>query len=488
VRDTATPVQWAGSHGNRVPVTGPLGVQQVSRVPPPNGIEPALTGRYRLGEVIGCGALATVHVAHDTLLGRRVAIKVFNDRNRTGAELRLQEAEAKVAASLNHYALTTLFDAGIDTRDPEGSRIFLVMEHVQGTDLKRRLKAQGPIAPTEVCWLGFDLSEALEHVHAAGFLHRDVKPANVLLFPEQPGRRLRGKLTDFGIASIIGQAEDAEYTTGTAAYLSPEQADGQDAVPGSDVYALGLVLLEALTARVAFPGSVIESAMARLDRDPAIPRSIPVPIADVLRGMTARRPEDRLSLHEAASGLQSYIVDEIVRMRVVDPTLLAPDESRRVAALRRYDVLDSPPDETYDAITRLASRMLQVPIALVTLIDVDRVWFKSRQGWDDETGDRDLSFCATTNPGTGSPWSIPDATADPRTRDNPLVTEGRKLRAYAAAPLTTHDGHNLGALCVFDTQTRPFTDPELENLKDLASLVMHELELRLATRRAVLER
>jgi GAF domain-containing protein len=168
--------------------------------------------------------------------------------------------------------------------------------------------------------------------------------------------------------------------------------------------------------------------------------------------------------------------------------VLAPDEAQRIAALRRYNVLDSPPDETYDAITRLAGRMLQAPIALVTLIDIDRVWFKSRQGWVDEDGDRNISFCATTNPGTGNPWSIPDATQDPRTRDNPLVTAGPQVRAYAAAPLTTHDGHNLGALCVFDDRPRPFTDAELENLKDLAALVMHELELRLATRRAVLER
>jgi serine/threonine protein kinase len=461
------------------------------RIWPANGLDAALAadlaGRYRIGEVIGRGAMAAVHVAEDTVLGRRVAIKLFHDRAHTDTELRLQEAEAKVVATFNHYALTTLFDAGIDTRDPEHPRIFLVMELVDGTDLRRRL-AEGPIPPVQVCWLGADLADGLDHMHRAGFLHRDVKPANVLLFPEETGRRLRGKLSDFGIASIIGRAEDAEFTSGTAAYLSPEQVDGQDARPESDVYALGLVLLEALTGKAGFPGSMIVSAMARLDRDPEIPASVPIPIADILRGMTARRPEDRLSLQDAASGLQSYLVDEIVRMRAVDPTLLAPNEAQRIAALRRYDVLDSPPDETYDAITRLAGRMLQVPIALITLVDIDRVWFKSRQGWEDEEGDRNISFCATTNPGTGHPWSIPDATRDPRTRDNPMVIDGPQLRAYAAAPLTTHDGHNLGALCVFDKEPRPFTDVELENLEDLAGLVMHELELRLATRRAVLDR
>jgi serine/threonine protein kinase len=467
----------------------PVGMRLAAQSLEASGAEPvALAGRYRLGDIIGLGGTATVHVAEDLVLGRQVAIKLFHDREQTGLELRRQEAEAKVVARLNHYALTMLLDAGIDSRNPARPGIFLVMEYVDGSDLKRRLQADGPISPTQVCWLGFDLAEGLEQVHAAGFLHRDVKPANVLLFPEESGRRLRGKLSDFGIASIIGTPEHPDYTTGTAAYLSPEQVDGRDATPESDVYALGLVLLEALTGRIAFPGSMIVSAMARLDRDPQIPPSVPIAIADVVRGMTARRPEDRLSLHDAASGLQSYIVDEIVRTRAVDPTLLAPDEASRVAALRRYNVLDSPPDETYDAITRLAARVLQVPIALVTLIDLDRVWFKSRQGWDDEEADREVSFCATTNPGTGQPWSIPDATIDPRTRDNPFVTAGPQLRAYAAAPLTTHDGHNLGALCVFDKQPRPFTATELENLRDLASLVMHELELRVATRRAVLER
>ena len=473
-----------------VPPTAPVAVQDPG-TPPTTAIEPAgvvLGGRYRLGEVIGHGGMATVHVAEDSLLHRRVAVKLFRNPARTDAELRLQEAEAKVLASLNHFSLTTLFDVGVDDRDPGNPRIFLVMEHVAGSDLKRRLQQDGPLEPAQACWLGFDLAEALEQVHRAGFLHRDVKPANVLLLAEEPGRRLRGKLTDFGIAAIIGSPDTGEFTTGTAAYLSPEQADGQDAIPESDIYALGLVLLEALTGRVAFPGSITTSAFARLDRDPDIPPTVPVPIADVIRGMTARRPEDRISLHAAASAMQSFLVDELVRVRALDPTLLAPDESLRVAALRRYDVLDTPPDATFDAITRLASRMLQVPIALITLIDVDRVWFKSRQGWEDEEGGRDVSFCATTNPGTGNPWSIPDARVDPRTSANPLVVEGPMVQAYAGAPLITHDGHTLGALCVFDRQPRAFTDTELENMRDLASLVMHELELRQATRRAVLDR
>ena len=102
--------------------------------------------------------------------------------------------------------------------------------------------------------------------------------------------------------------------------------------------------------------------------------------------------------------------------------------------------------------------------------------------------DRDVSFCVVTDPGTGDPWAVPDALDDPRTRGTRFVVEDPYMRAYAAAPLITHDGHNLGALCVFDSAPREFTAEDLELPRDLAGVVMHELELRLASRRALFER
>ena len=458
----------------------------------PAAVDPAdlrlvLAKRYRIDGLIGQGGMATVHAGHDLLLSRDVAIKLFRTRAVSAADLRLQEAEARNVASLNHYALTTLFDAGVDAEDPAGPQIYLVMERVHGPDLKTRLR-EGALSTTQVAWLGFDLAEALDYVHRSGLLHRDIKPANVLLDDLASPRRFRGKLTDFGIAAMIGQPDDSEFTTGTAAYLSPEVVDGLDAVPASDVYSLGLVLLEAMTGVVEFPGSIETSAFARLDRDPVVPDTVSATMATVLRGMTARRPEDRTTLADAALGFQAVLVDDLLRRRAVEPGLMAKDEAGRLAALHRYDVLDSDPDQTYDTITRLATRLLDAPIALVTLVDSDRVWFKSKVGWDETEVPRDVAFCSTTNPSTGSPWTIPDAEADPRTSANVLVTEGPAVRSYAGAPLITRDGYELGALCVFDKQARDYTPKQLASLADLADLVMHEMELRRATRRAVLSR
>ena len=447
----------------------------------------ALKDRYRIDGVIGSGGLATVYAAHDPVLQRTVAVKVFTASATDRGNLRAQLAEAQLAAKLNHYALTTVFDAGVDSSDPAEPRMFLVMEYLPGSDLRRRI-AESALTPDQVCWLGFDLADALAHLHDHGFVHRDIKPANVLVASRPREARVRGKLSDFGIAGVVGEREDGEFTTGTAAYLSPEQVAGYDATPASDVYALGLVLLESVTGRRAFPGGVEETAMARLVEDPPVPAAVPEPIADLLRRMTARRPADRPTPEEAAERFQEILVDLIVERRGGDRSLLAADESSRMSALRRYDILDSPADTAFDAVTKLAARMLGVPIAIVTIIDTDRVWFKSKRGVDfDEVG-RDVAFCSTTNPGGDGPWSVPDAIADPRTRTNPLVVGDTAVRSYAAAPLVTHDGHHLGALCVFDREARVFSDAELEDLVDLTGILMRELELRLATRRAIFAR
>lgn len=453
-----------------------------------SGLPSAITGRYRITGVLGRGGRSTVYSAYDPLLRRDVAVKVFTARADTAEELRAQQAEARLLAGLNHYALTTLFDAGVDTSDPALPQIYLVMESIPGLDLKRRL-AQQALTPDQVAHLGADLADALATVHDAGFLHRDIKPANVLLADRGAESRLRGKLTDFGIATIIGARQAGETTTGTAAYLSPEQVDGGDATPASDVYALGLVLLEALTAAVEFPGSVEASAFARLDRDPFVPDSVPPPLADVLRAMTGRAPRLRPAAAAVATALQAVVVDQAVHARTVDASALAPDEAIRLAAVRRYNVLDTAPEETFDRIARLASRVLDVPVAIVSIVDVDREWFKSHRGLPSDLVeiDRDVALCSTPV-ATGRPYALADVRTDPRTHDNPIVLQDPELRSYASAPLTTTDGHAIGTICVFDRRTRTFSDEELGDLIDLGALVMRELELRLASRRALFGR
>jgi serine/threonine protein kinase len=361
------------------------------------------------------------------------------------------------------------------------------MERIPGVDLKRRLLRDGPLTPAQVAFLGFDLAEGLQYVHEHGFLHRDIKPANVLLADRNIDSRIRGKLADFGIASLIGVTDGRGWSSGTTAYLSPEQVDGQEPTTASDVYALGLVLLEALTGQVAFPGTPDDSALARLDHDPNVPASVPAELATILHRMTALLPDDRPALEEVALAFQAATMRDLVESGRVDPTSLATAEERRMALVRRYNILDTPPDDAFDRITHLACRLVEVPVAAVAIMDADREWFKSRRGISLQELDRDVAICAMPV-STGKPFAVPDVQAEQRFARNPIVQQDSSLRAFAAVPLLTSDGHSIGTLCVFDRRVRTFTDQELDDLQQLAAMAMRELDLRLASRRALFSR
>jgi PAS domain S-box-containing protein len=160
-----------------------------------------------------------------------------------------------------------------------------------------------------------------------------------------------------------------------------------------------------------------------------------------------------------------------------------PEEQERLEALRRYDVLDTPPEEAFDRITRLAADRFDVPIALVTLVDRERQWPKSCYGTDlrrlDEEIDRAISFCHHAI-ASSEPMVVEDATADPRFSGNPLVTGEEHVRFYAGAPLVTPEGHVLGTLCVLGREPRGFSDEEQARLEDLAAMAMSEMEQRRA--------
>lgn len=157
-------------------------------------------------------------------------------------------------------------------------------------------------------------------------------------------------------------------------------------------------------------------------------------------------------------------------------------EQARIEALRRYDILDTPPDGAFDRITAIASRLFNVPVAITSLVDTDRIWFKSHHGVDVQEIGRDPGLCASAIL-DNVPYVINDARIDPRSLANPLVAGEFGLRFYAGVPLTTHDNHNLGVLCVIDFEPRTVTEQELDILRNLAQVVMDEMELRLASRR-----
>ncbi|HEV7251483.1 MAG TPA: histidine kinase dimerization/phosphoacceptor domain -containing protein [Mesorhizobium sp.] len=167
--------------------------------------------------------------------------------------------------------------------------------------------------------------------------------------------------------------------------------------------------------------------------------------------------------------------------------IILQSEAERLAAVRRYDILDTPPDGAFDRVTRITARLFDVPIAIVSIVDHDRIWFKSHHGLDVEEIPRSPGLCASAIL-DNKPWVLNDARIDPRSLSNPLVAGEFGLRFYAGVPLHTHDGFNLGTLCVIDREPRAFSPAETEQLADLAAIVMDELELRRAAKRRVAEK
>lgn len=278
-------------------------------------------GRYRVTGTLGHGGMASVYRAVDEQLGREVAVKVFRMGSVDHGERARAEAEIQVLAGLRSPSLVTLYDAALDDADGDS---YLVMELVPGSDLATRL-GEGPLDRATTARVGAQIADGLAAVHAQGIVHRDVKPANVLL--ESDGSHV--KLADFGIALLRDAARvtGTGAVMGTAAYLAPEQVTAQAISGKSDVYALGLVLLEALTGTRPFPGSAIESATARLMRSPEIDPHLPTAWRTLLHVMTATDPAERPTAAEAAERLRA-----LGRADVVPATQLLPGGPGTVTA------------------------------------------------------------------------------------------------------------------------------------------------------------
>lgn len=296
-----------------------------------------LDGRYLLGDCVGRGGMAQVFRAEDVVLGRTVAIKIMRGEADGASVPPRARTEMALLASLNHPSLVTLFDAHVVPGKPE----YLVMEYVEGATLADEL-AKGPMDAAEVAALATELASALHVVHDAGIVHRDVKPSNVLLASDPlPGRRHRAKLADFGVAYL---AEGDRLTSpgvviGTAAYLAPEQVRGEAATPASDIYALGLLLLEALTGGRAFPqASGIGAVMARLVESPEAPAWLGWEWVTLLQAMTASEPARRptaLDVVRAVSTLPTDIVRPTAAPQPASPPLPPlPTTPAAVAALQ----------------------------------------------------------------------------------------------------------------------------------------------------------
>lgn len=189
------------------------------------------------------------------------------------------------------------------------------MELLRGGNLHERLQ-RGKLESLDAALIGYDIANALNYLAEQNVVHRDIKPGNILLVSyASSDPHPHAKLIDFGIAKSDGRPEVATpgTATGTAPYLSPEQASGEEVGPPSDVYSLGLVLLECLTGTRAFPGDSIPSAVARLMRDPEVPEHLPEEWRTLLIDMTTRQPGDRPALPDVVLRLRSIVVGEIAR-------------------------------------------------------------------------------------------------------------------------------------------------------------------------------
>jgi len=268
-----------------------------------------LSGRYELIERVGGGGMALVYKARDTLLNRHVAVKVLRQQYVHDEEfIRRFRREAQSAASLSHPNVVSIYDVGQD-----GETHFIVMEYVEGANLNDIIKAQAPLQTAEAVHIATQICDALEHAHTNGIIHRDIKPHNILI-----GKNGRVKVTDFGIARAITTSTITQTGSviGSVHYFSPEHAKGVMAGEKSDLYSLGIVLYQMLTARLPFIGeSPISVALKHLQEPVEDPRvvnpMIPQSVENVILKSLRKRPEERyVSAGEMLRDLETCLSPE----------------------------------------------------------------------------------------------------------------------------------------------------------------------------------
>jgi eukaryotic-like serine/threonine-protein kinase len=266
-----------------------------------------LDGRYRLGSLLGVGGMARVYLASDRVLERQVAVKVLSPPYaQDPVFVERFRREARSAASLSHPNIVAVFDSGSDAREH-----YLVMEYVAGQSLAELLADQGRLAPRRAAELGVEVCAALAAAHAQGLVHRDVKPANVLV-----GAEGRVKVADFGIVKAAATVTLTGNGTvlGTAAYLSPEQAQGGPVDARSDLYSLGCVLYELVTGAPPFGSGADSSPVAVATRhlhqppeppsarNPQVDASLDAVVLTALAKDPARRCQSASELQAPSSG------------------------------------------------------------------------------------------------------------------------------------------------------------------------------------------
>ncbi len=270
-----------------------------------------LNGRYELHRRLARGGMADVFLAHDQLLDRPVAVKVlFPQFASEPLFVERFRREAQAAANLNHPSIVAVYDWGEYDRT-----YFIVMEYVEGRSLAELLRAEGVLHPDRAVEIAIDTAAALGFAHRNGTIHRDVKPGNILITPSG-----QVKVTDFGIARAFGGGDDLTQTgsvMGTATYFSPEQAQGKQVDPRSDLYSLGVVIFEMITGQAPFDGETpVTIAYKHVQDEAPTPASInprvPTALGSIVDRLLAKQPQDRFASAEDLRGELRRIGDDAV--------------------------------------------------------------------------------------------------------------------------------------------------------------------------------
>jgi tRNA A-37 threonylcarbamoyl transferase component Bud32 len=326
--------------------------------------ERVLGGRYRLVRHLARGGMAEVYVAEDQLLNRTVAVKVlFPELARDEAFVERFRREARAAASLNHHNIVSVYDFGED----EGSW-FIVMEYVEGRNLRDIIRSEGPMEPARAADFGAEVAAALGAAHAQGIIHRDVKPANVLIAADTG----TVKVADFGIARAANARQGLTMpgtVLGTATYLSPEQAQGQAVDARTDVYSLGMVLYEMLAGKPPFTGdspvAVAYQQLSQTAPPPSTHNDLVPPALDaiVMKAMSkdpAARQSSAEEIREELLAIDRAVGDPDATAAIVPPPAAEP--TAVIAAGSTSVLPPAPPVTTEPVVERRAAGPLPAEV------------------------------------------------------------------------------------------------------------------------------
>jgi len=444
---------------------------------PPSDRSTGTIGKFEIVEKIGSGGFGTVYKAWDNLIRRHVAIKTCEVGSKDVRNRFFREAQ--IAGGLQHPNITLVYEFGF-----EGDVPYMVQEFLSGEDLDQMIRRGAPLPLQDKLKILIEIASGLEYAHKAGVMHRDIKPANVRVLDTQSV-----KIMDFGIAKSLDRGSDITLTgvtVGSSSYMSPEQIGGDSVDFRTDLFSFGILAYELLSSRKPFRNDNLFLLLEQIVKDEPTPLVELAPdlspslVALVERAMR-KDPDERFAsardLRNALVAVQQRAAPTEAVISGAPGTSVASTESGRLQALERLEILDTAPERDFDDLALLASQLCATPFALISFVDRDREWFKSRVGLSASEVPRVLALCGQTI-AEGDLVIVSDAAADERFSQNPLVTGDPRLRFYAGAPLVTSDGFAVGALCVLDREPRELSAGQLEGLRALSRQVTALLELR----------